>query len=225
MSDTEQEDSGRGARLTHSKVKVMLAKDRKTLVDEITSSVIISLTDSFKSSLLPELTVALSEKLLKNFDDIFVEKLEIFKDEIALVNKSVLDNNTLIQNFAKHLEAIEEANRELENKIQQLKLDNDDLKSQITNIAIPDDDRINSIEERIEERTNRSLRQTMVFRGIPGKPKESWATTTQNLAQCIADALDISDSKAHAMINRAHRGGKKRTSFLRTSFGGGILKI
>ena len=210
MSDTEQEDSGRGARLTQSKVKVMLAKDRKSLVEEITVSVISSVTDSFKSAFLPELTASLTEKLLTYFDDIFEQKLGIFTGELAVVHQSVDDHDSIISNFSKRLEAVEEVNRALVSEIQNLKLANDDLKDQITKIAIPDDERINSIQERIEERTNRSLRQTMVFRGIPGKPKESWASTTRNLATSIGEALDISDSKARGMINRAHRGGKKK---------------
>ena len=98
MNDTdEQEDSGRGARLTWS--KVYLAKDRKSMINEITTSVMNSLTDSFKTTLLPDLTISLGEQLLKGIENVFKQKFEIFNSEIAIVKKSVAENKIYIDNF------------------------------------------------------------------------------------------------------------------------------
>ena len=70
--------------------------------------------------------------------------------------------------------------------------------------------RVDELEERIEERTNRSLRQTMIFKGIAGTENESWSATTNKLAEAIADATTATFEIARDMINRAHRGGKHK---------------
>ena len=66
------------------------------------------------------------------------------------------------------------------------------------------------IEERIESRTNRQLRQTMVFRNIPENKdvEKSWDDTTSIIAEKIADLCDVTVEEAEGMINRCHRGGK-----------------
>ena len=83
-------------------------------------------------------------------------------------------------------------------------------------------EKIQELEELVEERTNRSLRQTLVFKGIPEnktdngndrktkkiKP-ESWAETTDTLAGVIADICDTNFASAKEMINRAHRSAPK----------------
>ena len=73
------------------------------------------------------------------------------------------------------------------------------------------DARIDAIEERIEERTNRQLRKTLVFRGIEESDHEkTWEHTDKLLASTIGKQLDISNEDAAAMIDRCHRGGDKR---------------
>ncbi len=67
------------------------------------------------------------------------------------------------------------------------------------------EERLNLIEERIEERTNRQMRQTLVFRGIPEQGTEkTWADTDSLLADTLGTALMID---ATNMINRCHRTG------------------
>lgn len=76
----------------------------------------------------------------------------------------------------------------------------------------------------MEERTNRQLRETLVFRGIPESSNsrhasnssassattadptvETWDQSKQKLANVIADASDISAASAIEMVERAHR--------------------
>ena len=65
--------------------------------------------------------------------------------------------------------------------------------------------------ERVEERTNRQLRKTLVFRGIPEQEQEkSWKETENILAKRIADTLDIEIEDAATMIDRCHRGGNPK---------------
>ena len=67
------------------------------------------------------------------------------------------------------------------------------------------EERLTAIEERIEERTNRQMRQTLVFRGIKEEVSEkTWSDTDSLLADTLGTALDID---ATNMINRCHRTG------------------
>ena len=67
--------------------------------------------------------------------------------------------------------------------------------------------------EYCEERTNRQLRKTIIFKGIPEKPpgengrnEERWEDTADLLAQHIADICDdTSPSAAKDMVERCHR--------------------
>ena len=72
---------------------------------------------------------------------------------------------------------------------------------------------IKLIEERIEERTNRQLRKTLVFRGIPEKSSEgaepgqpeTWAETEAILAKEIAKHCELPEDVASGLVERAHR--------------------
>ena len=68
--------------------------------------------------------------------------------------------------------------------------------------------RMHSIEELLEERTNRQLRKTLVFRGVKQDTSErSWKDCEEVLAKVIASTLDIDSKIAINMIDRCHRGG------------------
>ena len=72
--------------------------------------------------------------------------------------------------------------------------------------------KVGELEEEIEERTNRSLRSTLVFKNVPQKGKETWAATTNLAAQAIktASSRRISFDAAHSMLERCHRGKPPR---------------
>ena len=67
----------------------------------------------------------------------------------------------------------------------------------------------NEIEERVEERTNRQMRKTLVFRGIPERAGEkTWQDTDELLAKTLADVCDdINHDEASDLIDRCHRQG------------------
>ena len=71
--------------------------------------------------------------------------------------------------------------------------------------------RVKDLEEALEERTNRQLRKTLVFRNIPEHESEKkWSATKDLLATKISDVMeDVDKSEALQMIDRCHRGGKK----------------
>jgi len=65
------------------------------------------------------------------------------------------------------------------------------------------------IEERIEERTNRQMRKTLVFRGIAEHADEkTWQDTDNLLAKTLADVCDdFTHDEAGDLIDRCHRQG------------------
>ena len=71
--------------------------------------------------------------------------------------------------------------------------------------------KMKELEERLEERTNRQLRKTLVFRNVPEVEEDKkWSTTKALLASKISQVLDdVDENEAMQMIDRCHRGGKK----------------
>ena len=69
--------------------------------------------------------------------------------------------------------------------------------------------KIDENRERIESRTNRQLRQTLVFRHIPEvkENEKSWDDVKDVLAGKISSLLGVDQEDAKGMINRCHRGG------------------
>ena len=92
---------------------------------------------------------------------------------------------------------------ECEKSIVHLQTENEDLKNEIARSA--NLNRIKVLEERIEERTNRQMRNTLVFKGISDDLKETWSQTEQKLVDHITKA-GVSANNAYDMIERAHRG-------------------
>ena len=65
---------------------------------------------------------------------------------------------------------------------------------------------INQMKELIEERTNRQLRETLIFKNIPEQGKESYEKTREILAEVISDNCpNIDYEEAFTQIKRCHR--------------------
>ena len=65
--------------------------------------------------------------------------------------------------------------------------------------------------EQLEERTNRQLRKTLVFRGIPEADGEkNWQHTENLVASKIAETLGVTSDETINMIDRCHRGGNPK---------------
>ena len=62
------------------------------------------------------------------------------------------------------------------------------------------------LEENLEDRTNRQLRQTVVVDGLPEKPIEKWVDTRNILAKYIAKAYDMEFRKVYSFFERVHPG-------------------
>ena len=66
---------------------------------------------------------------------------------------------------------------------------------------------LEELSERLEERTNRQLRQTLIFKGIHELENEkTWADTKAHLATNISQCVGVTQTFALQMLNRVHRG-------------------
>lgn len=71
--------------------------------------------------------------------------------------------------------------------------------------------RVKAVEELVEERTNRQLRKTLVFRGVPqAEDEKSYEDCEIVLAKTIASTLGVNQKTAQGMIDRCHRGGNPK---------------
>ena len=71
-------------------------------------------------------------------------------------------------------------------------------------------ERVRALEEKVEERTNRQLRKTLVIRGVPEQQNERWGETDAILSSVIAKTLNVPQQEAEKMIDRCHRGGNPK---------------
>ena len=66
---------------------------------------------------------------------------------------------------------------------------------------------ISDLSELVEDRTNRQLRSTLIFKGVPKQPQEkSWNDTRQVLASSVNSLLGIPQKEASNLFERIHRG-------------------
>ena len=72
---------------------------------------------------------------------------------------------------------------------------------------------ISDLNERVEKRTNRQMRNTLIFKGIPKIPseekkgQEAWQYTRQALVSAISSHIDdLDETRATRCIERVHRG-------------------
>ena len=63
------------------------------------------------------------------------------------------------------------------------------------------------LETRVEDRTNRQLRQTIVVKGLPEKKNETWTDTRNILAKYVSKSYNMEFKTAYGMLERVHRGG------------------
>ena len=133
-----------------------------------------------------------------------IEKLQATIDRTAL----------LAENATKRVQELENELDKTKTEVSVLKGENKRLKEKVNNVSSNQ----HSLEERIEDRTNRQLRKTLVFRGIPEQPStatdgaetathktESWQETKDLLADQISEICALPKPDAAAMLERAHR--------------------
>ena len=124
---------------------------------------------------------------MDGFEKIMDKKLTVLDVKINSLESAIASNTDVITKIVSDMNDLKVTNDKLASEIETLKNENHNLKQSTTN-----PEKLRELEERVEERTNRSLRQTMVFKGIPEVANEKWSDTTNILAKKIADCCDIS---------------------------------
>ena len=217
MSDTEDDGRRTTSTVTLRKVKSLLNEERKSIFEDISKTLCNEISDSLKLSLIPEIKHALSAELkdtltvsiMAGIEQVIDKKFSAFDFKIKNLEESVLSNTNEISNIRAEIEEIHTINANQVIEIAQLKHENTLMKNQISTQALSTQNIIGELEERVEERTNRSLRQTMTFRGIKEIPNEKWSDTKRILAESLAETCDVTYEDAEHSINRAHRSGRK----------------
>ena len=165
---------------------------------------------------------------IEGFHTSILESIAEFKKTSEENNNVLLDKigtlNARIDNFETQVNEISEAQDELVKSVDDYKVSNtNNIQLLVDRITLlegkvatlePLTEKVKNLTELCEERTNRQLRETLVFRNVPEvNNDESYADTKDLLAKLISDHCDnISYEEAYGEIKRAHRETKRRNN-------------
>ena len=130
----------------------------------------------------------------------------ILKEQLALQTSSLVNE---INGLRKELEVTRQFAEDAIKRVEVCETTIDILKSE--NLVLKEKidrtqtEKLKNIEELIEDRTNRQLRNTLVIKGVADDRKETWEQTELKLVEEIVKA-GIVPKHARTMIERAHRG-------------------
>lgn len=167
-----------------------------------------------------ELDAALSN-VVKDFENSLTEALAEFKKKV------LSDLSSKINSLIKRVEVVEEnSSKALElaqiNEDRILAISDKLIHVGQTNSRLVSDlkvanETILSLEEQLEDRTNRQLRKTLVISNVPEQDNENWEKTKEILAGTIERASEklkdeekINKEEALSMLERVHRGREKK---------------
>ena len=147
------------------------------------------------------------ELLTERFTGLFNDKVTAVAAQISCLEESIINNKSEMDSQRDEISELKRANAEQLSKI-------DDLTQKLETL-VPDQmnldnsimsKKVHELEERVEDRTNRQLRQTLILRGVREQREESWNDTKDLVAKVISENTDVSFTTAEKMINRVHRG-------------------
>ena len=199
----------------HSKVKSLITQERQSLFDDLAVSLSKELSASLKETLTADLSADLTCALSASLTSIIKESIDshllAMATKVSHLEETITSYQSSLETITTELGSLKQSIDTHDDEIRKLITENDDLKKQMCQVAQQSGlERIDELEELIEERTNRSLRQTLVFKGVQQNgAKESWNETKSLLSDIIAETLDINHDHAMSMVNRCHRGGRK----------------
>ena len=149
---------------------------------------------------------AMKEDLKEMFDDLksyFASLLTPLNEEIALLKTALTSKDAEINALKSDISKVISTNEKLQSE-------NKTLEARISIVEKFQHKTVESfqqLEAKVEDRTNRQLRQTIVIKGLPEKPNEKWADTRNILAKYIAKAYKMEFKTAYGLFERVHRGG------------------
>ena len=151
MSDTEDDGRRQNSTVTIRKVKSLLNEDRKEICSELSKSLLSELSEA--------LTKSLSVSLMAGFENIIDKKFAVYDIKIVSLESAIGSNKSAINNLLSDIQELKDTRASQATEIENLKLVNEQLKSNTIGSSA---DRIHELEERFEERTNRSRQWSFV---------------------------------------------------------------
>ncbi|NQY43849.1 MAG: hypothetical protein HRT87_10955 [Legionellales bacterium] len=156
----------------------------------------VELKDCFSKSIdeLKTLINGNKNEVINSFTTKFTEiekQFQVNDERMTKLEQSLAGHNTAVDKLTKRVESLE--------------LENTKLKAWNVPTCLK------KLEEKVEERTNRQLRETLIIKDVPEEvEKETWDETKNLLAQVISDNMDdVSFEFAYGQIKRTHRENKK----------------
>ena len=136
---------------------------------------------------------------------------DAIKSELSALKQEVIRLQSEIESAAGAAENATKLSEQLKKDFTKLQEENAGLKTKMQNIA----NQQNVVLETIEDRTNRQLRKTLVFKGVPeekistadGPPRaENWSDTATVLARAMSAVIpNTTVEEARSMVERCHR--------------------
>ena len=144
-----------------------------------------------------------SREMKLYFSEQFDARLKPINDEISSLKAELQIKNEAIDKLASEMELLKSTNDELvaANKSLEAKMSTSE---KFQSSAL---ESFKMLEEKLEDRTNRQLRQTIVVKGLAEKENEKWSDTRHILAKHVSKAYQIDIKKANNLFERVHRGG------------------
>jgi hypothetical protein len=170
-------------------------------------------------------TNAQLQQQMESFQKSILESIHDLKKTSQAENQDILEKidglSTRLNTIESGLSELSEAHDELSQEVDSLKTDTtDQLKVLTDKIDILErkvktleglPEKVNSLTELTEERTNRQLRETLVFKNVPEiNDDETYAETKEVLAKLISEHCNLQYDDVFLEIKRAHRESKRR---------------
>ena len=191
---TGKSGKGRKARATVQTVKTP-TKSPQTASDDEASDID---ADSITVGTTMEQVRLMLETLLD-------EKLSKFEEKLLSKINDLQENLAATKNTAERALALAMDNKM---KIETLSAENAVLQQRVSTLLT---EKVRSLEEQIEDRTNRQMRKSIIFKGIEESPHETWNDTEEKLAKVMSEVTGKPLSETSEWIERGHRTGKPST--------------
>ena len=183
-----------------------MGEDRRTVTTKKFAEELSAFQKTLSSTLDEKLSVL--DKTLLSLGERLEGAIEKLSQKVISLESSITENKALVDKQSVEINVLKDENITLVSRIDELEVKLQNLENSQNEHKCIDPEtgnKIKELENLVEERTNRQMRQTLVFKGIPEKKQESWKDTKYIVASTIAEYTDISKEDACDMLNRVHR--------------------
>ena len=190
----------------------------------IEKSQMVEIMQEFKIDFLKEL----KEQIIPDLKAEILQELKKYRGRVDKVESQIKQLNdgitTVITENARLQTQIADCSTKislLENRVVNIEEENKELIIEKDVSAL----KIHNLKWKLEDRTNRDMRNTLIFKGVPEKKDEStWDKTESVLAGIISKTCDMDIEETIDMFERVHRGrprqynNDKRDIYVRFKF-------